>query len=257
MLDAFEHADLVNDSIGDIESGLIANGIKVDDYYVDLSFKLVKAGDPMRSEANYRLFVDQMSSLRDKDGNLAYSVVEVEYGRELCDYPDNSFPHADVLIVGDVDDPIAEITATEQGQHKQCENLEVTSHRIGTMFQYLEWKTVWEVREIRVGRCRIMKTKIPVFYSRQRKEALWCYAMTTEQLKRNFEKSIKGCLESAANQTATLAIVIGGLGLAAAAEAFSRAFFFCFETKVEDAVDCIFKSLKLVAEVGDWEEKVF
>lgn len=81
--------------------------------------------------------------------------------------------------------------------------------------------------------------------------------MTEGQLKRNIEKALLRCLEEAAIDTAALAIVTGGLGLAAAAEAFVTAFMDCIEKQVSDAIVCIIGSLHLVTERGDWEEKVF
>jgi hypothetical protein len=257
ILDAFQNADLDNDAIDQIETRLIRGGVGLADYYVDLSFTLDRTQPPEQLDGNYGLFMQQMGEAEDAAGRPAYRVVAIEGYRQRCDVPNMSFPDKDIVVVADALDPLNEISGLENESHPECEGLEITPHRIGTAFQYYEWKIEWEVRPIRIGRCQIMKTKIPIIYSRIRKEALWCYAMTTPQLKRNIEKAIVGCLEAAAVETAVLAIVTGGLGLAAAAQAFANAFWSCLEKKVEDAVTCIFTSLKLVSEPGEWREKVF
>src|SRR5262245_57337351 len=72
------------------------------------------------------------------------------------------------------------------------------------------------VRPIRIGP-EIMKTKIPIIYSRIRKEARWCYAMTNQQIKKQFWEGHFNCLESAAEETAALILVTEAMAGAAAA----------------------------------------
>jgi hypothetical protein len=253
---AFQNTALTDAAINDIETHLIQSGLRVDDFQVDLCMVLTKVDNPVFSTLNVRTFESQVSACVDATGQPRYAM-QVHEAVHTCDLPDFKFDDSSIVIVADVDHPEAEIRATENAAHRECDGLEVTDHRIGTAFQYYEWKIEWEIRPIRIGPCEIMRTKIPIVYSRIRKEALWCYAMTTAELKRNVERAIVGCLEAAAVDTAVLAIVTGGLGLAAAAEAFANSFLTCFENKVEDGVRCIFTSLKLVAERGDWQEKVF
>jgi hypothetical protein len=254
--DAFSRTNPGPD-VGTAETALIKAGASVDDYQVVLILELQRLRGPEELQINLKTFLQQTKSYTDRNGKLLYRIEVDEAAINECDLPPKSFDDKDIIKTHDANHPENDILNFENGQHHPCDGLEITPHRIGTAFQYYEWKVQWEVRPITIGPCQIMMTKIPIIYSRIRKEALWCYAMTEPQLKRNIEKAIIDCLISAAEETAVLAIVTGGLGLEAAAAAFCSACQDCLESKVSDAVVCLFTSLKLLAEIGDWQEKVF
>jgi hypothetical protein len=102
-----------------------------------------------------------------------------------------------------------------------------------------------------------MKTKIPVIFSRINKQALWGYVMTESQIKRNFGKSIEQCMVDAAIETSIVGVVTGGLGFLAAAAIFTAVCQACLDSKLDDAIQCLFSSLIIVTERSAWEEKVF
>lgn len=257
MKSVFQKTDFSDPAlIATAETYIINFGAKIDDYQIIPIFELDRLSSAEDLGINLKAFVDQMKGYKDERGNAIYTIKVLDTVKYECDAPTNAHDDADT-IEAPVDDPGKAIGDYEQGQDHPCDGLVLTLHRIGTAFQYYEWKTVMEVREIRVGKCRIMKTKIPITYSRITKQALWCYTMTEDQLKRNLEKAIISCLISAAEETGALALVTGGLGLEAAATAFANACQECLESKVSDTVKCLFSKLKLVAETSDWKEKVF
>ena len=96
---------------------------------------------------------------------------------------------------------------------------------------------------------------VPVTESRLTKQALWGSVMSRQQVKDYFENSMKDCMEQAAITTAVLILVTEGGGLSAAVQVFTTSVMKCLEAKLTQAVDCLFVSLDLVKEEGDWEEK--
>lgn len=252
----FQTTVMDGDDISAAEDTLAAQGILPNDFQVALFFSLERTSAPTYSHSNLDAFVEQMTRQVDGYGQRLYSVSVKEAVEHSCEEQDQKFPDDDVLIVPDADQPVDEIQREENEEHRECEGLEITDHRIGTAFQYLEFKIEWEMRDVRIGRCRIMRTKLPILYTRTRKYALLGIAMSKEETKRNAENAIKYCLILAAVNTAALAIVTGGLGLAAAAQAFVASTMICLETKIGDAVNCFFVKLELVAEYGDWHEGV-
>lgn len=252
----FNKTPMDGDEIEKAEQALSDAGISNLIYEVILYYSLVRDGQPRISSINYDNFLKQMRDLKDDSRNSLYVVVPHGDGTRECEYRNVSFPDDEVLEVGDVEKPHREVEEEAREKHRKCEGLEITDHRIGTAFQIHEFKIEWEMRDVRVGRCRIMRTKLPILYSRVRKYALWGMAMTRAETKRNAEKAIEGCLILAAVNTAALAIVTGGLGLAAAVQAFVASAFVCLETKISDVVTCFFVELKLVSEDGDWHEGI-
>ncbi|TIS53098.1 MAG: hypothetical protein E5W91_32445 [Mesorhizobium sp.] len=258
MKKAFEKTDFKDPAlIADAENEIIKLGAKVDDYQIALIIELHRLASPEYLGMNIKTFVDQMTNYKDDQGKPVYTIKLIDSEKNECDAASSALEDGDIIEAPDVNDPEDAIGKYEGDQGHPCKGLVLTMHRMGTAFQYYEWKTVMEVREIRVGKCRIMKTKIPIIYSRIRKQALWGYVMSEAQLKKNLEKAIIDCLISSAIETGALAIVTGGMGLAAAAAAFASACQSCLESKVSDGVECLFSSLKLIAEIGEWKEKVF
>jgi hypothetical protein len=209
---AFQTTDPSGPDLGAAETAIIKAGAQMDDYQVTLIFELTRLRPPEDKRTNLTAFEDQIKNYKDRNGRPVYELEVTEKIELLCDAPSNAFDDRNI-ITGDVDHPEKAITDYENGQGHPCEGLEITDHRIGTAFQYYEWKTEWKVRPIRIGPCEIMRTKIPVIYSRIRKQALWGYAMTEAELKRNIEKAIIDCLERAAIETGALIIVTGGWAL--------------------------------------------
>lgn len=255
----FDQFDFENNEIDEIETEIARNISDLSGYYVILWYSLNRQPAPSQSFSNnLKEFSDQINSYKDGNGNKKYLLEIDDSHRYSANFSDSKIPEENTISCTNFDSPQDEIKAMENAIHKECEGLEITDHRIGTAYQYYEWKIDMEIRPIKIGRCQIMKTKIPVLKHRITKVALWCYAMTQPQIKNNFEKAIRACIEDAAISTGALAIATGGLGLAAAAQAFVSAFFDCFEKKISDSVRCIVGSLKLVTETPkEWKEGAF
>jgi hypothetical protein len=61
---AFQNSPLTNASISDAETKLVQSGAKLDDYQVDLCFKLVRDGARDISHTNAKAFVDQVAACK-------------------------------------------------------------------------------------------------------------------------------------------------------------------------------------------------
>jgi hypothetical protein len=258
LIDEFTKFTPGVDDVDDIETSIIRRGAAVGDYRVILQLELVRAGTPQCLDINYNSFLSQIDGYRAGIPRRRYYEVELiaDGVSESCEFA--APPESKITVVKDIEHPENEISAIEKRRRpKGCDELELTDHRIGTAFQYYEWKIEWLVRPIRIGSCEIMHTKIPVLFSRITKQALWGVAMTEPQIKNNSRKGIEGCLEEAAYETGALVIVSGGMGLAAAGEAFASSFMDCVGKWLADAVRCVVASLHLVAESDNWQEKGF
>lgn len=252
--DTFDKVVLATDDVAQVETALIRAGVDMDDYQVALFFHLTKI-NYVSDATNLKAFRQQVAAELDEDGKPLYRVEWQERPTFSCTQPDNVHDD-DHVIIGDPDSPVDSIIDYERERVHECDDLVVTDHRIGTAFQYREWKTEMEMKTIRVGRCRLMKTKVPVVYHRTTKEVLIGYVISEGDLKRYMERAFRECLKSAAVTTAVLAIVTGGMGMTAAAAAFCSALQKCLEEKVTEVVVCLFSRLKLVTERGEWKHGV-
>ncbi|TIN79756.1 hypothetical protein [Mesorhizobium sp.] len=238
-----------------IETRIIRAGANMSDYQVDLVWRLTKVEAPIMSTLNSTAFRELVESVVDENGRAYHRVREQQQTRLTCEMPKHN-DDEEIIVCKDLVNPI-ECIAKREPIHEGCSDLVYTDQAIGTVFQYYEWKVEWLVRPVKIGRCTIMKTRIPVFFSRITKQVLWGYTLTLQQTKDNFERQMKECILWAAGVTAVAVLVAGGMGIKAAANAFSTALMTCLEQKLDDAVECVFGSMRLVAQSSGWEEKIF
>ena len=250
---AFQTTDL-ND-VDSVENDFRNQGVAYNDYQIVFAFELKRTADADFRTINISTFQQQMAGYTDVNGNPMYQLRWLDQITMACEASDYQLDD-DHIVEGDPNDPLAALEEYEAALGQPCEGLTLIAHRVGTVFQIYEFKIEWLVRPIRIGRCRIMKTKVPVPFYRLRKEVLWCYVTTERDIRRYFETAIVDCIEYAAVSTAVLVIVTGGMGLSAAAAAFGSACQQCLEAKITQVVTCLFSKLKLVAEHDNWREGI-
>lgn len=248
---AFEQTD-PNDA-SKAEADLIRTGASIDDYVVCLGIQLVQGQPKVVSTVNRDAFRNQIAHQSDSSGKLLYRV-EWNAINAACHWASNENSGDHVVICDNVDHPDDCLEKSANEKHPHCDGLAVTKHRIGTAFQYNEWRTVSKKQRIKIGRCWTWLW-VPTVQTRLTKQALWGSVQSKQQIKDYFEKALRDCLESAAISTAILILVTGGEAIAVAAKVFVTAVMQCLEKKVTTAVDCLFADLELVKEPGDWEDK--
>ena len=247
---AFDQTD-PNDA-SQVESDLIKSGLSIDDYVVCLGIQLTEGQPKVVDTINREAFLRQVSAQDDSSGATLYRV-ERAGERTECKWSSNE-SSGDHVIICDPDDAIDCIEQKANEDHPDCDGLVVTHQRIGTAFQYKEWRTVIKKKRVRVGKCWTWMW-LPVVESRLTKQALWGSVLSRQQIKDDFETALKDCLETAAVSTAVLIIVTQGTAISVAAQVFINAVIQCLEKKVTAAVNCLFASLDLVKETVVWEEK--
>ena len=138
------------------------------------------------------------------------------------------------------------------GSERDCEGLVPTEHKIGTLFQYPEWKTKWVLKKIKVGRCSIMKTKVPVLYTRTTKKVLYSFVLSPKDARRLLERVFLNCMENSALVGGLLLLVTGG-NFATAISAFKITMEVCLSTKVPDSIKrCLIPDLGILTEKSGW-----
>jgi hypothetical protein len=248
--DAFDNGD--PNQAAEIESELIRNGLQSDDYVVCLSMSLTQGAPPVVTQTNRQAFIGQVSNQTDSKGQKLYRVERKSNSRN-CDQPPNA-DSDDNVVICDPDRPEDCLKKKANSDHPDCDGLVLTPLRIGTAYQYDEWRTISKKKKIKIGRCWTWMW-VPVVESRLTKQALWGSVASKDNIKKYFERSLKECLETAAISTAVLVLVTEGGGLSAAVQVFITSVMKCLESKLEQAVTCLFVNLDLVKEQGDWQEK--
>lgn len=249
--DTFLNTDMLD--VDKAESEIIKSGIELDDYQVDLEFKAEKVSSVGSFDAALRVFIDQIKTQIDKNGDPLYDVKVLEEYKIHCDGTLPQIPDESIIIVDDIEDPIPDIIKREKENNPRCERIEITEHRVGTAFQYPEYKTEWGRRKLRIGRCWTW-VWWPTTYSRTTKYVIIAYVVSTPEIKKWFERAIRDCLESSALATGILILITGGMAIPAAATVFITACLQCLESKIEDSADCLKPDLKLISETGDWDK---
>ncbi|MPR05654.1 hypothetical protein [Microvirga tunisiensis] len=202
--------------------------------------------------------LEQARNHVDELGNPYFGMRESESGiRLLCDAPSNATPE-EHIIYGDVNDPEGAILEYERQKGGPCSDaIAVTAHRIGTIFKHPEWRTVMKLKDVKIGRCRIVRTKVPVIESRERNRVGWGYVLSEEHIKHDSERSLRECIETAAISTAIVILIHGGKNIDASISMFISHILQCLEHKLEATVRCISAEFKEISEYKEWEEKVW
>jgi len=262
-VDLIENAFDINNlnDVDAVETQLHRDGVDADAYQVVFSFDFVRRAAPNALGHNEAAFREAIQNNLGVDGQPLYSARWDDAAVLSCSEPSNEH-NSDHVILANPDDPSEAILAeaTEKyggGEGSPCPQIVVIDRRIGTAYQYYEWQTRWEPKNVRIGRCRIVRMRVPVIYSRIARQAVWAFVFTAPDIAGAAEKGLKDCIIVSAAATAVLVIVSGGMGIEAAAAAFKAACQACIEAKINDARRCLFTDLKLVLEHTDWEEKVF
>lgn len=241
--DAFKNVDVMD--VDNAEAQFLREGVSYDDYHIALSFTLGRTADAILNDTNSQSFLDQI------DRQL-FAVREIAQTR-VCTANDVVQDDSDVVI-GDPDKPEPPILAheTEEMRSADCGDLDITAHRAGTVFSFIEFKTIWVLKEIKIGRCTVMKTHVPVLQTRENRQVLIAYVISQEGIKQLFEKAIRGCVEKAAIETGLLILITQGGALGAAITVFSTSCLQCLESKLSDDVRCLKPNLKIVTERDSW-----
>lgn len=251
---AFANTDIEGTSPDEAERDLFAQGVDIDDYQVDLAFGLQSPGRPPFPRTAVEAYLAQVNGITLK-GRSLYVARETGEQEISCEGGMPQYPPEAVIIVESEPEEIVPVL-TERAQQeldrRDCDNIEVTEYRVGTAFQYPEFKVDWLQKRVKIGRCWTY-VPWPVTMTRTRKNILYAYVVSTPQMKQAFERAIRDCVEFAAISTGVLLILtsVAG-GWAAALTAFVTACQQCLETKFEDTVRCLYPDLKLIEEYDDW-----
>lgn len=250
---AFQHTDL-ND-VDDAELTFLREGLSFDDYQVVFFFELIRTKDRQVDRTNSTSFEQQVGSQTDDEGKPIYRVERAD-STHVCEAPSNE-QDPGTVIDGDINNPDRDILEHERREMEgKCEDLELVPKRVGTAFELIETKTKWELRKIKIGKCTVMKTKLPIIYSRRNRQILIAYVVAEKSLVAAAEKAILDCIKKAAEDTAILILVTAGSALPAAKVVFIASCLKCLESKFSDQVKCLKPDLKLVTERTDWVEGI-
>ena len=251
VLDAFQDFDASRGDIDEVETSLIQSGVPSSAYRVFLSYLLRRTSPPSHNTEHDDAF---KASVRE---NEVYDLRQV--GRDLasCDVPDLDLDSTErVVPVPDPEIPdiglqtISDSLSAER--ERDCENVVPTRHRVGTLFQYPEWKIKWVLKEIRIGPCRIMKTKLPELWTRTTKKVLYAIVISPKDAQGVFEKIFLRCLKTSTIVGGLLLLVTWG-NFATALSAFKISMHGCLATNIPDAMKrCIVPELVIVTDKNPW-----
>lgn len=244
------NAQSIQEDLMASENGLISKGIMPSDYKVVL-IPVLKKIDEVTLFDSHDAFGQHVLD------NPRYDVVEVE-GNVTCKYPDRLVDSSKEILVENIEDVesvenAVEERAAELASTRDCNGMVTFNKRLATLFQFPEWKTEMENKEIRIGKCRIVKTKVPVVYHRTTKRALYAFVATPRSGENYLHKSVMDCIVSASISTGVVALLTGGLSITLSIAAWSSAFVECIKGKLSDGVRCIVHDLNVVTEKGEWK----
>lgn len=238
-----EGMSYVNELVQDAE----AQGAGVDTYHAILSFQLMRTNEDTEVSDS---FVGLEAEMK-KDYELHRLSEEVK-----CGLPDLGFDGAEIEVENILDtDKVEELIEEEiekEANRLDCGNLDYRKHRVGTLVQYPEFKTVWRKKRIKVGRCTFATIYYPQFFTRIRKNVLYASTAIPKSVIGAMEKGAVECLISSAASTALLAIISGGVALPVAAKFFAAAFTNCIKIKFGNIVRCVVPKLSIVVEKNSW-----
>lgn len=247
--EAFKNYNPGKGDVDAVESALVLQGIPIGAYQVLLSFKLTRVAEPVLDDTHDRAF---KSIARQSE---QHDVRQIGRDAETCDVPDIDLDETDrTVVVQDPDRPskgLAEI-GERLGAERDCHGLEPTEHRVGTLFQYPEWKIKWVMKDVKIGHCRIVRTKLPELWTRTTKKVLYCFVLSSRDAKRLLEKVFLNCMETSAIVGGLLLLVTGG-NFATALAAFKYSMETCLATKVPDSIKrCLISDLAILTDHDSW-----
>lgn len=244
----FENYRPGEDDVDGIEQKLVRAGVEISDYQVFLSFKL-KRNDGPTSETGH-----------DDEFRRNATGSELNRIKQICEEETCSVPDLDLDQTGrtqQVSDPNIPDDGLQQigdiiSAGRECEGLVPTEHRIGTLFQYPEWKIKWEVTNIRIGRCTIVKTKLPILYTRTTKKVLYAFVLSPSDTKQLLERLFVSCMKDSAIVGGLLLLITGG-NFATALTAFKISMKACLSSRVPDSIKrCLIPDLAILTDRGTW-----
>lgn len=248
----FTDTDLAD--VDNAEADIIATGIDPNDYQVDLEIEFTKLGEIGSRTIALETFMEQVGKQLGRDGKPLYQVSSLEAVSLACQGALPRFPDDGIVVVPDLQNPSDGLLADARLKNPSCEDLDIIDYRVGTAFQYPEYKLDWGKKKIKIGRCWTWIWWPDQTYTRTRKYVLYADVVAPPSIRRSFERAIRDCLQDSALETGILVLVTGGMSLPAAVTVFVTACQQCLETKLEDGVKCVIPDLKLVTEIGDWHD---
>lgn len=251
--EAFMNYDPGRDDVDEIEQRLMDQGFKISDYHVFLSFKLTRTNEPQFDYSHDEAFRKQA-----RESNL-HGLRKLTCSK-ICAMPNMNLDEDKTGRVQKVEDTntptdglqkLADIVSRDS---RDCYGLVPTPYRIGTLYQYPEWKIEWVVREFKIGDCTVMKTKIPVLYTRLTKKVLYGLVLSPKDTKELLEKLFLSCIRDSAIAGGIVFLVTGG-NFATALSAFKYIVTTCLSTRVPDKIaKCLFPELVIFSKKGDWSK---
>jgi hypothetical protein len=245
IVQAFTSFVVGRDDIEDLETTLVTGG-RSSDYYIVLSWTLTRRGPPVRDVSQE----DTMRRSIPEQWKLVLSA-----GEPCCDAPD--LDYGEIVVVRDADHPEPELgqKAAQDHRVKECLDLVTTAHRVGTLLTYPETKTEWEMKTIRIGRCRLGKTRLPQVYRRTSKKALYAYIISPQTAVNHYKKTFENAIEDALKLLPSLVWMVVKGDLSGAKSAFKEfANDLLDKTIPDDVRKCVIPELDIVTEHGDWEK---
>jgi hypothetical protein len=110
------------------------------------------------------------------------------------------------------------------------------------------------MRDVRIGRCKITRTKVPVLETRTTKKVLYSYVLSPPEIQTFLERVFLDCMETSAVTAGLLMLVTGG-DFPAAVAAFKIAMAACLANKIKDDYKkCIIPDLAIIIEHNEWHD---
>lgn len=216
-------------------------GAKSDEFYVQIKWDLTKK----KTATNLSHDVALEAFYKKSESELALRLFG-EYLRA-----DLKGPSPGEHDVGDPEKPIDTIkdVIAAAGKVLDCTHLEEQDHRIGTLFEYPEFRIEWERKRIKIG-CVKITLRLPVLEFRTTKMVLWAFVGIPK-----LDKLVKGVVERCFVESAVASTIIGlaTANLAVAGAAFKSVFVECIERKIATTISCLISGLVLLKKKGGWK----
>jgi len=255
ILDTFSNTPLdASFDLGVIEDLLAGQGIPSSAYYVALSTRLVKVGQPAISTEQLDRYI---RSLQDLDGMIGQEPfrVEIREPTKICVSP-SSLPKSPVVFEypegGNPPSDLEIIATTEPGQ---CDNPRLFKTHAGrNQDKHFQHSFITVMKEIRIGRCTLVKTKVWVFAQRTAWEDIMLWAKTEGGVSNALQPAIEKALLSAAGQLNTVQNIKSNIGWDATAADFKRVATDRLLQLFPDYPPCLDAGFSLEWQCTDWEE---
>ena len=247
-----------------LESSLLTKGdIVAGDYQVILSYKLSRIEAISFEDAHDSEFVLQATGGEEKTNYVNLATL----AEESCVVPDINLDNTGRVhevandmstICPDVLDEKAREAVSPASlsiaKKQDCQDLAIVEHRIGTLFNYPEWRVIWKMREIELGPCRIAKTKLPVLQTRTTKKVLYgTIVVSTADVTDILRNLLVSCMKESAIVGGLVLLIAGG-DFATALNAFGISMRACIVAGVPDIVKrCLIPDLAILTDRGTWK----